>query len=139
MGAHKGWIGVDLDGTLAYYEGWIAADHIGEPIAPMVERVKAWRAEGREVRIFTARVFPITEVLRDNGQLEMLRFTMGDDRLGTAVTAAVAIADWCRKTFGFTLPITCVKDFAMIELYDDRAVQVEPNTGRLIGASTRGL
>jgi hypothetical protein len=30
-----------------------------------------------------------------------------------------------------------MKDFGMIELYDDRAVQVEINTGRLMGQSTR--
>ena len=34
-----GWIGVDLDGTLAHYGGWIGPDHIGDPIAPMVERI----------------------------------------------------------------------------------------------------
>jgi len=27
----KGWVGVDLDGTLAHYDGWKGADHIGEP------------------------------------------------------------------------------------------------------------
>jgi hypothetical protein len=29
-----GWIGVDLDGTLAHYDGWKGIDHIGEPIKP---------------------------------------------------------------------------------------------------------
>ena len=53
-----GWIGVDLDGTLARYDGWKGPEHIGEPLMPMVERVKAWLAEGREVRIMTARVSP---------------------------------------------------------------------------------
>jgi hypothetical protein len=48
----NGWIGVDLDGTLAHYDGWKGADHIGEPIAPMVERVKRWLSEGHEVRVF---------------------------------------------------------------------------------------
>jgi len=42
-----GWIGVDLDGTLAHYEGFKGAQHIGEPISPMVERVKRWLAEGK--------------------------------------------------------------------------------------------
>ena len=41
----EGWIGVDLDGTLAEYLGWQGMGHIGEPIAPMVERVKAWLAQ----------------------------------------------------------------------------------------------
>lgn len=39
MVEHKGWIGVDLDGTLAHYEGWKGVEHIGEPIPAMVERI----------------------------------------------------------------------------------------------------
>ena len=38
---NRGWIGVDLDGTLAMYDQWAGAGHIGEPIPLMVERVKA--------------------------------------------------------------------------------------------------
>lgn len=53
--SNKGWIGVDLDGTLAHYDGWKGPEHIGAPIPAMVERVKAWLAEGKEVRISTAR------------------------------------------------------------------------------------
>jgi len=34
------WIGVDLDGTLAKYGEWRGVEHIGEPIPPMVDRVK---------------------------------------------------------------------------------------------------
>ena len=52
----NGWIGVDLDGTLAYYDQWRGALHIGEPIPLMLERVKRWLDEGKDVRIFTARV-----------------------------------------------------------------------------------
>jgi len=51
----SGWIGVDFDCTLAEYHGWNGGE-LGPPIPAMVERVKAWLAEGREVRIFTARV-----------------------------------------------------------------------------------
>jgi hypothetical protein len=36
----KGWIGVDLDGTLAESTKWVSPSHIGEPIHKMVERVK---------------------------------------------------------------------------------------------------
>ena len=32
----KSWIGVDLDGTLAYYDGWVSDDHVGDPIEPML-------------------------------------------------------------------------------------------------------
>jgi len=51
----NGWIGVDLDGTLAVHMGvWDGS--IGPPIYPMVDRVRRWIKEGREVRIITARV-----------------------------------------------------------------------------------
>lgn len=108
--SNHGWIGVDLDGTLAYYDGWVSVEHIGEPVPAMLERVKAWLAEGREVRIFTARVGPQKDV-------------------NDAVRAREAIESWCQKHLGQVLPITATKDFAMVELWDDRCVQVVPNTG----------
>ncbi len=52
----NGWIGVDLDGTLAQYDGWKGPDNIGDPIPLMVGRVKEWLEAGHEVRVFTARV-----------------------------------------------------------------------------------
>lgn len=51
----SGWIGVDLDGTLAHYEGWDGGN-IGEPIPLMVNRVKGWLSEGKTVKILTARI-----------------------------------------------------------------------------------
>jgi len=114
-----GWIGVDLDGTLAHYERWIDETHIGAPVPVMVARVKKWLAEGREVRIFTARAF-----------------SMAGQDLPHVVAAVQA---WCVEHIGQALAVTCRKDYAMIELYDDRAVQVVPNTGELVGHSTRGL
>lgn len=116
---NQGWIGVDLDGTLAYYDEWRGLEHIGEPIPAMVERVKRWLAEGRDVRIFTARVSSL------NG--------------GEARTAYIAIKHWCSEHLGRTLPITNEKDFGMIELWDDRAVQVRANAGEPVGQSTRWL
>jgi hypothetical protein len=104
----KGWIGVDLDGTLAMYTGWQGADHIGAPVPPMVERVRQWRAQGIEVRIFTARVYKM------------------DDE---AKRIANIIGAWCEAHIGEWLPITARKDYAMIELWDDRAVRVIANTG----------
>lgn len=109
----RGWIGVDLDGTLAQYDGWKDASHIGPPIGPMRDRVLRWLKEGIEVRIFTARVHP-----GDNG-----------DRRNQAVDADVAIRGWCLEHIGIVLPVTCSKDTHMIELWDDRCVQVQPNTG----------
>lgn len=107
----KGWIGVDLDGTLAVYDEWRGIDHIGAPIPAMVERVKCWLSEGREVRIFTARVCA--------GQRHLTR-------------VLAAIRDWCEEHIGCALTVTNVKDFDMIELWDDRAHRVERNTGRLL-------
>lgn len=102
----SGWIGVDLDGTLAEYHGF-GNGEIGKPIPIMMERVKNWRKSGKEVRIFTARVCY--------------------DKTGE-VTRAVEV--WCKKHVGEVLPVTCIKDYGMIELWDDRCVTVEPNTGR---------
>lgn len=113
-----GWIGVDLDGTLAVYDGWKGPTHIGSPVTAMVERVKRWLSEGWEVRVFTARI--------SGGSPE------GD-------LAYHAIRAWTLEHIGVSLPVTNVKDFAMVELWDDRAVQVIPNTGQPVGASTRGL
>lgn len=112
----SGWIGVDLDATLARYDGWKGGVHIGEPIPTMVNRVKGWLEEGRDVRIFTARI-------------------SGPD----ANAQVHAIRAWSATHLGRELPITNVKDMQMDELWDDRAVQVEKNTGRPIGHSTRGL
>ena len=50
------WIGVDLDGTLAYHDTWKGHEHIGEPIPAMLQRVKDWLDRGLTVKIFTARV-----------------------------------------------------------------------------------
>ena len=55
MTEQAGWIGVDLDGTLAHYNGWVDETHIGEPIQGMADRVRGWLADGIDVRIFTAR------------------------------------------------------------------------------------
>lgn len=110
-----GWVGVDLDGTLAVYDRWHGPYHIGAPIPLMVERVKRWLAQGRDVRVFTARVTDLptnadgTE--HDVGQVE------------------VCIGVWCMKHLGKVLPVTNVKDWHMMELWDDRAVQVRMNTG----------
>ena len=105
----KGWIGVDLDGTIAMYDGWKGEKHVGAPIMPMVERVKAWRAAGIPVRIFTARVST-----RDADEMK---------------TVTAAIEQWCVEHLGEVLPVTCSKDYQMIALWDDRATQVVANTG----------
>lgn len=118
---HRGWIGVDLDGTLAQYDGWQGVAHIGAPIARMLERVRAWRKEGRDVRIMTARVS------HDGSAARMLDAQM----------AMIHIMGWCAQHIGEPLPVTCTKDYTMVELWDDRAVQVVPNTGMRADAEAR--
>jgi hypothetical protein len=116
--AVEGWIGVDLDGTLAFYDHWRGEAHIGRPIMPMVERVKRWLSEGKKVKVFTARASARTS-----------------DELAVVFDA---INRWCEKYIGQRLEVTCTKDYAMVELWDDRAVQVRMNLGEPVGFSTRG-
>lgn len=118
---HNGWIGVDLDGTLAQYDHWRGEDHIGEPIPAMLARVKAWLAEGLDVRIVTARSFDPTMI--ENG-FHVATISKRE--------ALGYIKAWCLKHIGVELPIQCWKDYGMVRLYDDRCVQVEANTGRIL-------
>jgi hypothetical protein len=79
----------------------------------MLNRVKKWIAEGKDVRIFTARV-------SSDGS---------NQRNFEVQQAKHAVEQWCEYFVGRKLPVTCCKDFAMVELWDDRAVQVVPNIG----------
>jgi hydroxymethylpyrimidine pyrophosphatase-like HAD family hydrolase len=131
----QGWIGVDLDGTLAHYDGWKGANHIGEPIPAMVERVKRWLAEGKTVKIMTARVYcppapthPTTGV-NANGEANYHLWQEFHKRKHDSEMSEKLIRTWCWNVFATTLEVTCTKDYAMIELWDDRAVRVVINTG----------
>jgi hypothetical protein len=108
----KPWIGVDLDGTLARTddERWAkyGDEFVGPPVEKMVERVKKWLQQGIEVRIVTARV-----------SLE----EKYSERVRRPIQA------WCLIHIGQILPITNEKDHNMIQLWDDRAIQVIENTG----------
>jgi|KBSSwiStaDraftv2_1062776.scaffolds.fasta_scaffold215264_3 hypothetical protein len=109
----KGWIGVDLDGTLAYYNGWKGVENIGAPIPLMVSRVREWLANDQPIRIMTARVSPQRDESARQQAIDYIRV-------------------WLVQVFGdagHSIPITHEKDFSMIELWDDRCVQVIPNTG----------
>ena len=75
----------------------------------MLERVKHWVATGVTVRIMTARV----------------------SGLGMEVVIAEGvIQDWLEGHGLPRLSVTCRKDYQMYELWDDRAIQVIPNTGK---------
>lgn len=113
----RDWIGVDLDGTLARYDGWVAWNVIGRPIPLMVERVKIWLGLGIRVKIFTARVAWDVDTCQVTGK----QFTrkMMEDVIG-AYTA---------EHIGLALKSTAIKDFYMRESWDDRAIGVIANTG----------
>lgn len=117
-----GWIGVDLDGTLAYWDVDVFPE-IGLPLPAMVDRVKAFLADGRDVRIFTARVGIVPELKNDAGQAADAAF---------ALDQTAKIERWCQEHLGQVLPVTATKDFHMVLLYDDRCVQMVTNTGEAL-------
>ena len=109
MQEYEPWYGVDLDATLAEhvpckFHRRIKA--IGKPIPRMVERIQGLLNEGKNVKIFTARAV--------HGVPEKKRIQL-----------------WLMERANLPpLEVTNVKDPGLVELYDDRAVQVEPNTGK---------
>lgn len=107
----EAWIGVDLDGTLAWYDPGASLTEIGPPVEPMIHRVRQMLAEGWQVKIFTARA----------GEPQQL----------------VLIQQWLKEHGLPPLEITNKKDFNMIRLYDDRCVQVESNTGRILSENAQ--
>ncbi len=137
-----GWIGVDLDGTLAEWgEGTSNPGdvlRIGNPLPRMVQRVKQLLAEGVEVRIFTARVGPATDqecvqAFQGRGVHPPYPGEIGPlPQRDWDNYQRTLIEDWCRVHLGYVLPITATKDFHMYQLYDDRCVEMVPNTGRTL-------
>jgi len=103
----KGWIAVDLDGTLMVWQD--NGVTMGAPIMVMVNRVKGWLAKGQEVRVFTARISHKDEEFKN----EVVK----------------AIKQWCVENIGQELEVTNVKDFHCIQIWDDKAVRVIKNTG----------
>ena len=107
-----GWIGFDVDKTLAEALGNYIPGEIGAPIEEMVDRLLNLLYQGTEIRIFTARVHsgnPDREVERQ------------------------AISDWCSDNIGFRFPITAEKDSDLLYFFDDKGRQVVPNTGEVVG------
>ena len=142
----KGWYGFDLDGTLAKYDGWKGIDHIGEPVKPMVDLIRKMHAEGRIVKILTARVAPRANVeYKDREKCAPPDYVMEADRSDYVIPwaenmylsldkwgAREFVIDWCLKNLGFLPEVTHEKDHLMLELYDDRVKQVVPNKGLLV-------
>ncbi len=106
------WIGFDLDGTVAEYDGWQGVTHIGAPIAKTITMIKAFLAQNVKVKIFTARV-----ATTDIEEREL---------------AKKVIANWTTEHIGKALEATCIKDRFMVRQYDDRARQVIENEGEVV-------
>ena len=111
------WIGVDLDGTLAYEAEWRGIEYIGDPIPRMVSRVKQLLADGENVRIFTARA----SHLQSEEEREI---------------AIQRVEAWCEKHIGTRLPVTNEKDHFLKYFLDDRAISVVCNKGIEVSAGT---
>lgn len=111
------WVGFDLDGTLATYDKWRGWDHVGEPVPAMILLVKTLLMKKIDCRILTARASKVS-LARNNLQLAQME---------------KVIQDWTEKHIGVRLPVMTEKDCYLLALVDDKAVQVEMNTGKIIG------
>lgn len=143
-----GWIGFDLDGTLARYDGWKGIDNIGTAIKPMVDLMKRLHNQGVGVKVLTARVSP-----RPNPETRPNPYGVGhipnyakplidgDTSFYDQANwiASNFISDWCIANLGFLPRITHEKDHLMITLYDDRVKQVVPNIGLTVEELAKSL
>lgn len=99
---------VDLDSTLAEHNTTKPFDinHVGKPVKVMMDRVKKWLDNGDKVVIFTARA--------------------SSERNKLPVRA------WLQEHGLPELEITNIKKPEFTYFHDDRAVSIEPNTGKVI-------
>lgn len=100
-------IAVDLDGTLAHYDGWKGIEHIGPVIPEVANAMKRAQKEGADVWIFTARVSDPVD----------------------AEEAGKYIEEWLKANNFQYEGITAVKHKFFSEFWDDRAIQVIKNEG----------
>ena len=100
-------IAIDLDGTLAHYDGWKGIGHIGCVIPEVANAMERAQAEGAEVHLFTARV------------------SAPED----AAEAHKVISKWAEANHFTFASITAVKHKFFTEFWDDRAIQVIRNEG----------
>lgn len=100
-------IAVDLDGTLAHYDGWKGVGHIGCVIPEVANAMERAQAEGAEVHLFTARVSATED----------------------AAESHKVISKWAEANHFTFASITAVKHKFFTEFWDDRAIQVIRNQG----------
>jgi len=104
---HQGerWIGIDLDGTLALYDGWKGPDHIGKPIPHVAMVFRMLVSKGYLVRIFTTRAAIVNQI--------------------------PPIRKWLRDNQLPEVEVTCIKAIGCIAIIDDKSISVQTNTGQL--------
>lgn len=100
-------IAVDLDGTLAHYDGWKGIEHIGPVIPEVANAMERAQKEGADVWIYTARVSDPAD----------------------AEEAGKYIEEWLKANNFQYEGITAVKHKFFTEFWDDRAIQVIKNEG----------
>jgi hypothetical protein len=97
-------IACDLDMTLAEYSGWKGKKTpIGKPIPSMLGKVRNALSAGNKVVIFTARAKTSTDVAE--------------------------VKAWLKENGLPDLEVTNVKRPEFSEFWDDKAVEIVPNTG----------
>lgn len=101
----------DLDGTLAERVKDYKPDEVGAPIPRMVQKVRELLSSGKKVIIFTA------SVGSSNEEYNKARRT--------------AIEKFCKDNFGQVLPVTNVKSHDITRFWDDRAIPVVRNKGKI--------
>lgn len=108
----EGWAGFDFDGVLAVCDRWRGDEHLGKPVPLMIRRVQNYLERGIKCKVFTARVSE--EEGRDVERCRRL------------------IEDWTEAHIGTRLEVTNMKDRGMLQLFDDRCIQVIKNTGKIV-------
>ena len=106
--AEQHWVGVDLDGTLSRTDnpGHFSPPYpLGEPIPEMLLLVKSLLAAGVKVKIFSARACEPRSI--------------------------PLVQSWAERHGLGRLEVTNQKDFDLIRFYDDRAIAMVPNEGRV--------
>ncbi len=106
----KSWVGFDLDGTLARHTGGYDVTRktgkIGDPIPPMVKLLLTYVDQGVTVKIFTAR--------------------------GSNPAEISNIHRWLLANGMPKLEVTDQKDYHLVHFYDDRAIAVQRDTGKIL-------
>lgn len=104
---------VDLDSTLAHHEpgSKFDPDHIGDPVPSMLRRVRNWLAQGKKVYILTARAANKDNIPR--------------------------VEEWLKEHGIGECIVTNEKLPEMRRIWDNIAVAVESNTGKVLADATK--